>query len=284
MYALEMLLVSWGILAFRRALESPTRRAPRAVRRDRRAAALHAVLGALPAARRRRCCSSALAWRERVPRTRRAGCCSRWRSPALAFVPWLPTFLYQRAHTGTPWGTAQFPGVPFGYTLRDFAGGDEQEGWLLLVSLIGLLLARPVRPRDRRAPHRDRPPHAARRALGGASSAARRSWSRSRSTISRAARSSRGTARWCSRSSSWSSARGITTLADPRVRAGVLVVVRRPRVRRRGAQRVHRTAPRPGKVAARAARRRRARRPRGVLPRSARPRRAPPRCRRISIR
>jgi hypothetical protein len=58
----------------------------------------------------------------------------------LVFVPWLSTFLFQRAHTGTPWGTAQFPGVPLGYTLRDFAGGDQQEGWLLMVLMVGLLL------------------------------------------------------------------------------------------------------------------------------------------------
>src|SRR5262249_29951803 len=33
-----------------------------------------------------------------------------------------------------------FPGVPWGYTLRDFAGGPVQEGWLLLIPLVGLLL------------------------------------------------------------------------------------------------------------------------------------------------
>ena len=27
------------------------------------------------------------------------------------FVPWLPTFLSQRAHTGTPWGVAVLPGL-----------------------------------------------------------------------------------------------------------------------------------------------------------------------------
>ena len=44
------------------------------------------------------------------------------------------------AHTGTPWGDAGLPGIPFGYTLRDFSGGDQQEGWVLLVPMIGLLL------------------------------------------------------------------------------------------------------------------------------------------------
>ena len=62
------------------------------------------------------------------------------------FLPWMPTFLYQRAHTGTPWGTPVLPGIPLGYTLRDFAGGasgttaDRQEGWLLFIILFALLL------------------------------------------------------------------------------------------------------------------------------------------------
>lgn len=64
----------------------------------------------------------------------------------LTFVPWLPTFLYQRAHTGTPWGTPVLPGIPLGYTLRDFAGGasgtaaDRQEGWLLFFILLPMLI------------------------------------------------------------------------------------------------------------------------------------------------
>ena len=64
----------------------------------------------------------------------------------LAFLPWLPTFLYQREHTGTPWGKAVMPGIPIGYTLRDFAGGasgtaaDRQEGWLLFFILVPMLL------------------------------------------------------------------------------------------------------------------------------------------------
>jgi mannosyltransferase len=64
----------------------------------------------------------------------------------LSFIPWLPTFLYQRAHTGTPWGTPVLPGIPLGYTLRDFAGGgsgtaaDTQEGWVLFFILLPMLL------------------------------------------------------------------------------------------------------------------------------------------------
>jgi hypothetical protein len=58
----------------------------------------------------------------------------------------VPTFLYQRAHTGTPWGTRVLPGIPFGYTLRDFSGAasstsaDRQEGWILFFVLVPMLL------------------------------------------------------------------------------------------------------------------------------------------------
>ncbi len=64
----------------------------------------------------------------------------------LAFLPWVPTFLYQAAHTGTPWGTPVLPGIPFGYTLRDFAGAasgtsaDRQEGWLLFFIVVPMLI------------------------------------------------------------------------------------------------------------------------------------------------
>jgi mannosyltransferase len=138
MYALEMLLVSWGIVAFRRALESP------AVGRLVQFGAVVALLlytqywalylvvvvgGFL----------AVLAWRGpyRAPARRMLFAMA---IAALAFVPWLSTFLYQRAHTGTPWGSPQIPGVPIGYTLRDFAGGDTHEGWLLLVPMLAMLL------------------------------------------------------------------------------------------------------------------------------------------------
>lgn len=57
----------------------------------------------------------------------------------LAFAPWVPTLLYQRAHTGTPWGEAVLPGLPIGETFSDFAGGIEHEGWLLLLPMTALM-------------------------------------------------------------------------------------------------------------------------------------------------
>jgi hypothetical protein len=138
MYALEILLVASGILVFRRALEAPTlgRLALLALNvalllyTQYWTLYLLAVAGVLLVG---------LAWRGTyAPAARRMLVATV--IGGLAFTPWLSTFLYQRAHTGTPWGEPVFPGVPLGYTLRDFAGGDVQEGWVLLVPLVGLLL------------------------------------------------------------------------------------------------------------------------------------------------
>jgi hypothetical protein len=138
MYALEILLVSCGILAFRRALESPT---------IGRLAAFGLIVALLMYTQYWALylllvvavLLAVLAWRSSYARSARrmlvAGAIG-----ALLFTPWLPTFLYQRAHTGTPWGERVFIGVPWGTTLQDFAGGEHQEGWVLLVPMIALLL------------------------------------------------------------------------------------------------------------------------------------------------
>jgi mannosyltransferase len=144
MYSLEMLLVATGIIAFQRAMEKPSvgRLAVVAllvallVYNQYWSFYLLVVVVALLAW---------TAWRgterdaaRRVLVAVAIGC--------LAFVPWIPTFLYQRAHTGTPWGTPVLPGIPLGYTLRDFAGGasgtaaDRQEGWVLFFVLLPMLL------------------------------------------------------------------------------------------------------------------------------------------------
>ena len=137
MYALEILLVACGMLAFQRALEAPT--LPRLAVFGLVVALLVytqywtlylllvtaalllvlAVRGSRRDAARRMLVAMAVA--------------------GLTFLPWLSAFLYQRAHTGTPWGTRILPGIPFGETLRDFAGGAEQEGWLLFFVLSAFL-------------------------------------------------------------------------------------------------------------------------------------------------
>jgi mannosyltransferase len=143
MYALEILLVACGIVAFQRVVDRPTY--PRA-----------AVFGLLVALALYTQYWSfyllpvigvVLVWMIWRNRDRDA---ARYLLVAagvgiLAFLPWLPTFLYQGIHTGTPWGTPILPALPFGYTIRDFAGGanygiEVQEGWLLFLTLCPLLL------------------------------------------------------------------------------------------------------------------------------------------------
>ncbi|MGQ0805121.1 MAG: glycosyltransferase family 39 protein [Actinomycetota bacterium] len=59
----------------------------------------------------------------------------------LTFLPWVPTFLYQAANTGTPWGEPILPGAGFAFAAIDFAGGDDHsEAYALLVPLLALVL------------------------------------------------------------------------------------------------------------------------------------------------
>jgi mannosyltransferase len=76
----------------------------------------------------------------------------------LAFAPWLPTFLYQNAHTGAPWGVP--PGIdvpvltPFTWTGAGFSGPLLALAYYVLVALAvagypakggGLTFRRPLR-------------------------------------------------------------------------------------------------------------------------------------------
>ena len=58
----------------------------------------------------------------------------------LTFLPWLPTFLYQSKHTGTPWATpASFAAMVS--AIASFAGGNSSQGRglaLLFFALVGL--------------------------------------------------------------------------------------------------------------------------------------------------
>jgi len=147
MYSLEILLVASGIVAFERAMDKPTIGRLSVVSvlvalfiyNQYWAFYLMVVVVAL---------FGWLAYRARTAEQRNA---ARRVLVAIAiggltFLPWVPTFLYQRAHTGTPWGLPVLPGIPFGYTLRDFAGAaaetsaDRQEGWLLFFVLLPMLL------------------------------------------------------------------------------------------------------------------------------------------------
>ena len=57
----------------------------------------------------------------------------------LAFIPWLPTFRYQVAHTGTPWGAPISPAGTAAAAFKSFGGNTHIVGWaLLLMVLLGV--------------------------------------------------------------------------------------------------------------------------------------------------
>jgi hypothetical protein len=56
------------------------------------------------------------------------------------FVPWLPTFVYQMQHTGTPWDSPASPPTNAALGIIDFAGGRMVEGWTLVLPLVLLAL------------------------------------------------------------------------------------------------------------------------------------------------
>jgi len=153
MYALVMLFVVAGYLALRRALEAPT--IARLVLVAVITAGLVltqywdlylvAIVGVALAYR---------AWRAPEAADRRVA----WRVfgavaiGALAFAAWLPVFLDQIGHTGTPWGDPQFPWVVVPRTLIAFAGSEKDgEAYMLALLLLVLpLLALFGRGLDRR--------------------------------------------------------------------------------------------------------------------------------------
>jgi hypothetical protein len=143
MYALVILLVSGGILAVQRAMEQPSvgRVAVFAVVVALAIYTQYWVFYLLPV------CVAVFIWMARTTRHHVAGVRLLWATGIglLAFLPWLPTFLYQTAHTGTPWGHAMFPTLPIAFTVRDFGGGvsfakDLPEAWALLFVTFPLLL------------------------------------------------------------------------------------------------------------------------------------------------
>jgi mannosyltransferase len=67
------------------------------------------------------------------------------------FLPWLAGFLYQSAHTGTPWGSPFRPTAILQTTLIEMGGGSVTEaslygGVLLVLALLGLLAVRTAGP------------------------------------------------------------------------------------------------------------------------------------------
>jgi hypothetical protein len=141
MYALVMILVLWGYLALRRALEKPT------IGR----VAVVAVVTALLVSTQYWCfyvvaivgLGLVVAWWRGSPEVRRAS----WRVivgigiGGLTLIPWLSTLTYQLEHTGTPWGDPIVPWFGLAETMIGFVGGDENaEAFLLLLPMLLLPL------------------------------------------------------------------------------------------------------------------------------------------------
>ncbi len=140
MYSLVALLVTAGWLALTAALEDP--RAPRLV-------GVGAVSGALLLTHY---------WSFYLVGVTAVGLAlAAWRRPArraaavralaavvigsvVLFGPWVPTFLYQAAHTGTPWGLPPGPIEVAFTTLVDLGGGPFPEGQALAGLLAALAL------------------------------------------------------------------------------------------------------------------------------------------------
>lgn len=77
-------------------------------------------------------------------RSRRTAAIAALAVGGLAFAPWLGAFLYQAAHTGTPWAPAMRPSAVVGSTLQDLAAGDLDDavagaGLLTVLIVLGLL-------------------------------------------------------------------------------------------------------------------------------------------------
>lgn len=140
MYSFVMLLVLAGYLALRRALEQPRlgRLALVAVLSAALALTQYWDLYLLAAV------AAALAWRSvRAPEGERSAprrVLAAMAVGGLAFAPWLPVFLDQIAHTGTPWGDPQLPWVAFKRSLLAFGGRSaDGESFMLASLLIGVV-------------------------------------------------------------------------------------------------------------------------------------------------
>jgi hypothetical protein len=59
---------------------------------------------------------------------------------AVLFLPWLPSFIEQSGHTGTPWGGPARPAAVFAISFTDWGGGPNGEAQLLGLGLLLLVL------------------------------------------------------------------------------------------------------------------------------------------------
>ncbi|HEX9504370.1 MAG TPA: glycosyltransferase family 39 protein [Acidimicrobiia bacterium] len=127
MYSLMMLLVALGYLALRRAFERPS---------AGRLALVALLVGALLYTQYWALYLLAVvgfgvlwrAWRAPIADDRHAarGVVVAMVAGFILFVPWLSTFLYQNAHTGTPWGSGEIPLSSFRIAIDEFGNGTSE--------------------------------------------------------------------------------------------------------------------------------------------------------------
>jgi hypothetical protein len=136
MYSFAALLVLIGFLALSNALEEPT---------GGRLAVIALVTGTLLLTHYWAVYLVAATGLALVPLARRGPQMHAARRALLAmaaggllFVPWLPQFLYQARHTGTPWAYSPTP-VSIVDTLNDYAGGHRWLAPFLALTLLGLI-------------------------------------------------------------------------------------------------------------------------------------------------
>ena len=135
MYALVQLLVAAGLVALLRALEQPTtaRLLPVGLLAGMLALTHYWALFLLATT-----AAVLLVLAVRGPdRTAARHALGALAAGGVLFVPWLPTFLFQMAHTGAPWA-APARLVDLYYSLTAWAGGGSGPGVLLTLTLLGL--------------------------------------------------------------------------------------------------------------------------------------------------
>ena len=142
MYAIVMFLVFAGYLAVRRALDNPTLPWLALVAAITAALALTQywdlyLIGVIGAALLFR----ALRAPDRTDRRSAVRVLGAMALGSASFLVWLPVFLEQVAHTGTPWGDPEVPWFVVPRALIAFAGGDEHsEAFVLAFALLVLVL------------------------------------------------------------------------------------------------------------------------------------------------
>ncbi len=167
MYSLVMVLVLAGyLLVTQRARASDGGALDRHRPRDRRAACSRTT-GRCGCWRRRSSVLAWRAWRSAAERGPTARVLVAMAAGGVFLLPWLPSMLYQSAHTGTPWASVVRPTTMVTETLQDFGGGDFAEGVLLGWALFGLFLLGLLATRLDDRPARARPADGAAGSPGG---------------------------------------------------------------------------------------------------------------------